>query len=255
MLFEERRLLLPRQLHQQAFDLLANSKWYRGVGTNILMVPKGPKFDFRTSCKPSPAWILTLRASPLLYATVSWFSPPRQHKTYPRLSLRVKKLRGRHVGSVRSFIVVLEILICRCCRGNIRTSLKAEAFFKDKRDARKLAAICLCAWGVAVVNINLLGTRLVINSSNSSLLYLISLEQLDLSKCMEAGTSCFHSILLPFADRALDSGHSMSWQLKMALTMSTEIQTLNALPLLVCSASFRDSLSVLFDSWFYFQSF
>lgn len=30
----------------------------------ILMVPKGPRFDFSTSCKPSPALMLTRRASP-----------------------------------------------------------------------------------------------------------------------------------------------------------------------------------------------
>lgn len=34
--------------------------------TNILMVPKGPRFDFRTSCRPSPALMLTFKASPLL---------------------------------------------------------------------------------------------------------------------------------------------------------------------------------------------
>lgn len=38
----------------------------RETETNILMVPIGPKFDFKTSCKPSPALILTFRASPLL---------------------------------------------------------------------------------------------------------------------------------------------------------------------------------------------
>lgn len=42
--------------------------------TNIFMVPMGPKFDFNTSCRPSPALILTLRASPLLYSRLAPFS-------------------------------------------------------------------------------------------------------------------------------------------------------------------------------------
>lgn len=34
------------------------------VGPYILMVPRGPRFDFSTSCRPSPALMLTRRASP-----------------------------------------------------------------------------------------------------------------------------------------------------------------------------------------------
>jgi len=33
----------------------------------ILIVPEGPRFDLRTSCNPSPAEMLTFRASPRLY--------------------------------------------------------------------------------------------------------------------------------------------------------------------------------------------
>ncbi len=43
-------------------------------GTNIFIVPMGPKFDFNTSCRPSPALMLTLRASPLLYGRLATFS-------------------------------------------------------------------------------------------------------------------------------------------------------------------------------------
>ena len=83
--------------------------------------------------------------------------PSREHESYPRLSLRVKKLRGRHIGKDRSFIVVLEVLIRRCCRGNIRSSsLEAEAFFKVKRDARKFGGGILVPEDKAVVNINVL---------------------------------------------------------------------------------------------------
>ena len=40
------------------------------MATDILMVPNGPRFDLRTSCRPSPALMLTLRASPRRYIGV-----------------------------------------------------------------------------------------------------------------------------------------------------------------------------------------
>ena len=101
------------------------------------MVPKGPKFDFKTSCKPSPAWILTFRASPLLCAAVSWFSTARQHETHPRLSLRVEKLRGRHIDGFRSLLVGLEVLIC-CCRENMGSFFEGGSFFHGSTRREKV---------------------------------------------------------------------------------------------------------------------
>lgn len=37
------------------------------IDSYIFIVPRGPRLDLRTSCRPSPALMLTLRASPRRY--------------------------------------------------------------------------------------------------------------------------------------------------------------------------------------------
>lgn len=42
--------------------------------TNILIVPRGPRLDLRTSCKPSPALMLTFKASPRRFPTSQYYN-------------------------------------------------------------------------------------------------------------------------------------------------------------------------------------
>jgi hypothetical protein len=65
----------------------------------ILMVPCGPKFDLRTSCNPSPALMLTFRASPLRCEQLA----EKYNKggtggvgAYPGLGFGVEELSSRH---------------------------------------------------------------------------------------------------------------------------------------------------------------
>lgn len=46
-------------------------------GLYIFIVPSGPRLDLRTSCRPSPALMLTLRASPRR-CKASWSANPHE---------------------------------------------------------------------------------------------------------------------------------------------------------------------------------
>lgn len=60
------------------------------------MVPVGPKLDFNTSCSPSPALMLTARASPLLCKLLVRYHVVGGAVSYPRLRLWVQKLSCGH---------------------------------------------------------------------------------------------------------------------------------------------------------------
>jgi hypothetical protein len=63
-----RRVEVPVLHRRRACKWSATKRNMIDSDTHILIVPRGPRFDLSTSCRPSPALMLTLRASPLLCA-------------------------------------------------------------------------------------------------------------------------------------------------------------------------------------------
>jgi hypothetical protein len=61
----DRSLYLSRTVNKPE-TVSFTSPYENSDNTHILMVPRGPRLDFKTSCRPSPALMLTFRASPLL---------------------------------------------------------------------------------------------------------------------------------------------------------------------------------------------
>lgn len=61
----DRGLYLSRTVNKPE-TVSFTSPYENSDNTHILMVPRGPRLDFKTSCRPSPALMLTFRASPLL---------------------------------------------------------------------------------------------------------------------------------------------------------------------------------------------
>lgn len=83
------------------------------------MVPRGPKLDLRTSWRPSPALMLTRRASPRRCCELWLTNSPSRRGTgggvdsYSRLGLGVEELCSRHDATIPScmvgFVAVLKV--------------------------------------------------------------------------------------------------------------------------------------------------
>lgn len=99
--------------------------------THILMVPRGPRLDFKTSCRPSPALMLTFRASPLL------------------CDKRVSKLQGKATfgcGGVYSYWYRRtrdSALGLRSCAADMIVNLSAQRLYRDQI-GRGLKKRCWC---------------------------------------------------------------------------------------------------------------
>ena len=145
---------VPDPLHRQACNpamLAQKPKPVERWRTHILTVPLGPRLDLRTSWRPSPALMLTLRASPRLCrrqdrVSIHFWVSTRSWQAYPRLGLGVEELRSRHdvlTGRNKRLDRFVIRAVRGCCAGWEEAPFRRPTFFSNLLSRRSVQVVSI----------------------------------------------------------------------------------------------------------------